>query len=156
MVSCGWPATGSKSVSAPSQRSYRPRRLRFSSYSALSISPRARRRLRMSTAVARRPLTVVQSASQTIIAASATKTNRMIMCMSLSSHKFSREHFWEEFHSVPDFIGAGCPFPPAPRTPAYMIVINKAREQDGEANEYVQPAQKQGNDHCRTYVGAEQ
>ena len=87
------PATVSKSVSAPSHRlGMRGRILTDEEgcvsrrYSTLSISPRARRRLRMSTAVARRPLTVVQSASQTIIAASATKMIRgktAIYCNSL-------------------------------------------------------------------------
>ena len=76
------------------------------------------------------------------------------MCMSLSSHKFSREHFWEEFHSVPDFIGAGCPFPPAPRTPVYMIAINEVSDQDGYAKEYVPPAQKSVKDHGGEYVAA--
>jgi hypothetical protein len=47
---------------------------RFSSYSARSISPRARRRLRISSAVGLRPVPDVQSATQTIIAAKPTRT----------------------------------------------------------------------------------
>ena len=71
-----------KESSLQGRCSYQPRSLRFSSYSARSISPRARRRLRTLRAVERLSGTAVQSANQTMIAANPTKMIRMIIrCM---------------------------------------------------------------------------
>src|SRR5262249_29366335 len=61
---------------------HRASSLRFLSYSALLISPLARRRLSTSSAVARPSPPDVQSAIQTIMAAKPTKTSSaMIICM---------------------------------------------------------------------------